>query len=46
MVAPTVFDDTALDEEALLTNMKAQLNDQPTVELATNYLGLEELKII
>ena len=41
MVAPTVFDDTALDEEALLTNMKAQLNDQPTVELATNYLGLE-----
>lgn len=44
MVAPTVFDDTALDEEALLTNMKAQLNDQPTVELATNYLGLEEIK--
>ena len=44
MVAPTVFDDTALDNDMLLKSLKAQLNDQPTVELATNYLGLEQIK--
>lgn len=44
MVAPTVFDDTATDNDTLLKNLKAQLNDQPTVELATNYLGLEQIK--
>lgn len=42
--APTVFDDTALDEDELLTNLKAQLNDQPTVEVSTNYLGSVEDK--
>ncbi len=44
MRAPTLFDDTALDEAALLNALKSQLNDQPTVELTTNYLGLEEVK--
>ncbi|MTV20871.1 prophage endopeptidase tail family protein [Staphylococcus delphini] len=44
MVAPTVYDDTALDENTLLNNLKSQLNDQPTVELSTNYLGLEDIK--
>ena len=44
MVAPTVFDDTAMDNDTLLNNLKLQINDQPTVELATNYLGLEDIK--
>ncbi|WP_204117654.1 hypothetical protein, partial [Klebsiella pneumoniae] len=34
----------ALDEDELLTNLKAQLNDQPTVEVSTNYLGSVEDK--
>lgn len=42
--APTVFDETALDEEELLNNLKGQLNDQPTVEVVTNYLGSVEEK--
>ncbi|GEQ04574.1 peptidase [Staphylococcus gallinarum] len=42
--APTVFDDNALDEEELLKNIKAQLTDEPTVELSTNYLGFDEIK--
>lgn len=42
--APTVFDDTALDSEELLKKIKAELNDQPTVEVSTNYLGSVEEK--
>lgn len=37
--APTVFDDNALDEAELLESIKAQLQDEPTVEVSTNYLG-------
>lgn len=42
--APTVFDDDALDEDELLEIIKAKLNDQPTVEVSTNYLGSFEEK--
>ncbi len=42
--APTVFDDNALDEDELLMKIKAELNDQPTVEVSTNYLGSVEEK--
>lgn len=42
--APTVFDDSALDDDELLKKIKAELNDQPTVELSTNYLGSVEDK--
>lgn len=42
--APTVFDDNALDEDELLKKIKAELNDQPTVEVSTNYLGSVEEK--
>lgn len=37
--APTIFDDNALDKKQLLKTIKAELNDQPTVEVSTNYLG-------
>lgn len=42
--APTVFDDNALDEDELLKKIKSELNDQPTVEVSTNYLGSVEEK--
>ncbi|ARM68388.1 tail protein with endopeptidase domain [Staphylococcus virus IME1354_01] len=42
--APTVFDDNALDKEELLKKIKDELNDQPTVEVSTNYLGSVENK--
>lgn len=42
--APTVFDDDTLDKDELLETIKAQLNDQPTVEVSTNYLGSMEEK--
>ncbi|MDK9870211.1 prophage endopeptidase tail family protein [Staphylococcus equorum] len=42
--SPTVFDDDALDEDELLEIIKAKLNDQPTVEVSTNYLGSMEEK--
>lgn len=44
MEAPTVFDDSALDETELLNNLKAQLQDEPTVEVSTNYLGNWDIK--
>lgn len=37
--APTVFDDNALDKEELLETIKSQLQDEPVVEVSTNYLG-------
>jgi hypothetical protein len=37
--APTVFDDNALNKDELLAKIKEELNDQPTVEVSTNYLG-------
>lgn len=42
--APTIFDDNALDEEALKEKLKTELNDQPTVEVTTNYLGSPDEK--
>lgn len=42
--APTVFDDNALDEDELLKKIKTEINDQPTVEVSTNYLGSVEDK--
>ena len=42
--APTVFDDNALDKGELLKKIKSELNDQPTVEVSTNYLGSVEEK--
>lgn len=42
--APTVFDDNALDSEELEKTIIAQLNDQPTIEVSTNYLGSFEEK--
>ena len=37
--APTVFDDNVLDKQDLTEKLKAELQDEPTVELSTNYLG-------
>ncbi|RIL29784.1 peptidase [Staphylococcus gallinarum] len=37
--APTIYDDSALDKDELYEKLKAELNDQPTVEVTTNYLG-------
>lgn len=42
--APTVFDENALDEDELEQTLISQLNDQPTVEVTTNYLGSPEDK--
>lgn len=42
--APTVFDDNVLDEDELLEKLKNELNDEPTVEVSTNYLGSMEDK--
>ena len=45
--APTVFDDNVLDKQELTEKIKAELQDEPTVELSTNYLGsMEEKKYI
>ncbi|MDG0860330.1 prophage endopeptidase tail family protein [Staphylococcus equorum] len=43
--APTVFDDNSLDKESLEKTLEEQLNDQPTIEVTTNYLGSIEDKI-
>ncbi|EHJ08444.1 prophage endopeptidase tail family protein [Staphylococcus simiae] len=43
--APTIYDDNALDNETLLQTLKENLNDQPTVEVTTNYLGSVDNKI-
>ncbi|WP_204172672.1 prophage endopeptidase tail family protein [Staphylococcus sp. GDY8P72P] len=42
--APTVFDDKVLDKAELLEKLKNELNDEPTVEVSTNYLGSMEDK--
>lgn len=39
MTAPTLFDDTVTTKSALREKLIEQLNDEPTVELSTNYLG-------
>lgn len=43
MVAPTVYDDNALDKADLLETMKGSLQDEPVVEVATNYIGLDRI---
>lgn len=42
MQAPTVFDDNATTKSQLRASMLEQINDSPTVELSTNYLGTED----
>ncbi|WP_141768374.1 prophage endopeptidase tail family protein [Staphylococcus sp. LCT-H4] len=42
--APTVFDDTALDKDELMEKIKEQLQDEPTVEVSSNYLSSWEIK--
>ncbi|MFQ3889875.1 prophage endopeptidase tail family protein [Staphylococcus shinii] len=42
--APTVFDDKALNKDEVLESVKSQLQDEPTVEVSTNYLGSVEEK--
>lgn len=42
--APTVFSDKALDKTEVLEEVKAEIQDEPTVELSTNYLGSVEDK--
>lgn len=37
--APTIFDDTITTKKELEQKLKQELNDKPTVELSTNYLG-------
>ena len=44
MAAPTVYDDNALDKADLLETMKSSLQDEPVVEVSTNYIGLDEVK--
>lgn len=44
MAAPTVYDDNALDNADLLETMKSSLQDEPVVEVSTNYIGLDEVK--
>ena len=42
--APTIYDDNILNKEELLDKLKSELNDKPTVEVSTNYLGSPEEK--
>ncbi|MES5936894.1 prophage endopeptidase tail family protein [Mammaliicoccus lentus] len=42
--APTVYDDNALDKADLLETMKEELQDEPIVEVSTNYIGLDRVK--
>ena len=42
--APTVFDDNVLDKQELTDKIKSELQDEPTIELSTNYLGFEQIK--
>ncbi|PIH09057.1 peptidase, partial [Staphylococcus epidermidis] len=43
MQAPTVYDDNAIDKKDLLESMKANLQDEPVVEVTTNYIGLDRI---
>ncbi|MFG0934923.1 phage tail protein, partial [Staphylococcus sp. 231237_7MaSpsaltlick] len=40
---PTIFDDNVLDKTELTGKLKAEIQDEPTVELSTNYLGFEQI---
>jgi len=41
--APTIFDDNVLDKTELTEKLKGEIQDEPTVELSTNYLGFEQI---
>src|SRR5699024_4711650 len=43
-VAPTLYDDNVLDKTELRERLIQELNDEPTVEVSTNYLGSMEDK--
>lgn len=42
-VAPTLFDENITSKAALQENLEETLNDNPTVELETNYYGFEDI---
>ena len=42
-VAPTVFDENMTSKAALVEKLEETLNDNPTVELETNYYGFEDI---
>ena len=42
-VAPTVFDENATSDASLKEKLKEALNDNPTVELETEYYGFEDI---
>ena len=42
-VAPTLFDENITSKDALQENLEETLNDNPTVELETNYYGFEDI---
>ena len=42
-IAPTIFDDNILDRNELRQRLIQELNDEPIVELSTNYLGDEKI---
>lgn len=44
-IAQTLFDDSITSKEELDLKLKETLNDEPTVELSTNYLGREKVQI-
>ncbi|MDC6328281.1 prophage endopeptidase tail family protein [Staphylococcus auricularis] len=41
--APTIYDDNIKSKSKLIDKLKESLNDEPTLEVSTNYLGLETL---
>ncbi|OOV78912.1 prophage endopeptidase tail family protein [Mammaliicoccus fleurettii] len=42
-IAPTLYDDNILDKTELEKRLKQELNDEPVVELSTNYLDTEPI---
>ncbi|MBO3062713.1 prophage endopeptidase tail family protein [Mammaliicoccus fleurettii] len=41
--AATIYDDNILDKAELIKRLKQELNDEPVVELSTNYLDTEQI---
>ncbi len=42
-IAPTIFDEKVTNKSDLIERLKKELNDQPIVELTTNYLDIEDI---
>ncbi|MBM6630344.1 phage tail protein [Mammaliicoccus vitulinus] len=42
-IAPTIFDDKVIEQSDLEERLKKELNDEPVLELATNYLDTEQI---